>query len=172
MAPYKSKVKPTSNVAILCIITAIAVTLCIHYVFIFHMTQKFNSNSDRSARGRSLQGIEDDVRSYHWPSPTDTGGLFGKIYVLQNPSDCKSSKYLAWQSLKNHEQDTRGLTAWVSYVWIEYIALFTGGSVNYIYTFIILLNILHLVYLQNSFMYFHATKQIYLHIIHPAISPS
>mmetsp|Transcript_10545 Transcript_10545/g.18951 ORF Transcript_10545/g.18951 Transcript_10545/m.18951 type:complete len:124 (+) Transcript_10545:107-478(+) len=54
------------------------------------------------------------VTSYWWPSAEDGGGLIGKIRAIQNPEDCASSttKFLVWQSLKNNEKDTRGLTAW------------------------------------------------------------
>ena len=52
------------------------------------------------------------VSSYWWPSEAD-GGLFGRIYAMQNPPDCSSAKFLVWQSMKDNERDTRGLTAWV-----------------------------------------------------------
>mmetsp|Transcript_32001 Transcript_32001/g.69130 ORF Transcript_32001/g.69130 Transcript_32001/m.69130 type:complete len:418 (+) Transcript_32001:160-1413(+) len=54
------------------------------------------------------------VTAYWWPSAEDGGGLIGKIHAIQNPDDCASSttKFLVWQSMKNNEKDTRGLTAW------------------------------------------------------------
>lgn len=53
------------------------------------------------------------ITSYWWPSVED-GGLLGKIYDMQNPSDCssKSTKFFVWRSMVNNENDTRGLTAW------------------------------------------------------------
>ncbi|KAL7539857.1 hypothetical protein ACHAXR_009672 [Thalassiosira sp. AJA248-18] len=52
------------------------------------------------------------INSYWWPSAQDGGGLLGKIYQAQNPTDCSSSKFFVWRSKKDNAHDTRGLTAW------------------------------------------------------------
>jgi len=56
----------------------------------------------------------ESITSYWWPSAEDGGGLTGKIHAIQNQEDCASSttKFFVWQSMKNNEKDTRGLTAW------------------------------------------------------------
>ena len=60
-----------------------------------------------------LQIKANSINRYWWPSHTD-GGLIGKIYIQQHPSNCKSTKtkYLVWRSRPKPEDDTRGLTAW------------------------------------------------------------
>jgi len=60
-----------------------------------------------------LQTKANSINRYWWPSHTD-GGLIGKIYIQQHPSNCKSTKtkYLVWRSRPKPEDDTRGLTAW------------------------------------------------------------
>ena len=52
------------------------------------------------------------INSFWWPSLHS--GLLGKLYKAQNPTDCNAShtKYFVWRSRHNHEEDTRGLTAW------------------------------------------------------------
>lgn len=52
------------------------------------------------------------INSFWWPSIHS--GLLGKLYRAQNPTDCDApgTKYFVWRSRKNHEEDTRGLTAW------------------------------------------------------------
>jgi hypothetical protein len=53
------------------------------------------------------------INSYWWPSSTTGGGLLGKIHAIQNPKDCgNKTKFFVWRSLRNNEDDTRGLTAW------------------------------------------------------------
>lgn len=56
------------------------------------------------------------INSYWWPDPKTDGGLLGKIYRSQHPpvEECssKSTKFFIWRSLRDNENDTRGLTAW------------------------------------------------------------
>mmetsp|Transcript_33948 Transcript_33948/g.81234 ORF Transcript_33948/g.81234 Transcript_33948/m.81234 type:complete len:460 (+) Transcript_33948:455-1834(+) len=56
------------------------------------------------------------INSYWWPDPKTGGGILGKIYLSQHPpvEECsrKETKFFIWRSLKDNENDTRGLTAW------------------------------------------------------------
>ena len=56
------------------------------------------------------------INSYWWPDAKTDGGLLGKIYRSQHPPaekcSSKETKFFVWRSLKNNENDTRGLTAW------------------------------------------------------------
>jgi hypothetical protein len=74
------------------------------------------SSSQKLSQQQQLSPLQikaNSINRYWWPSHTD-GGLIGKIYIQQHPSNCKSSKtkYLVWRSRQKPEDDTRGLTAW------------------------------------------------------------
>ena len=77
-----------------------------------HSSSSHSSSSSYS--NNPLLAKANSINSYWWPSSTSGGGLLGKIHAMQNPSDCKSSKtkFFVWRSLRNNEDDTRGLTAW------------------------------------------------------------
>jgi len=74
---------------------------------------KQQSQQQQSQQLSPLQTKANSINRYWWPSHTD-GGLIGKIYIQQHPSNCKSTKtkYLVWRSRSKPEDDTRGLTAW------------------------------------------------------------
>jgi hypothetical protein len=66
-----------------------------------------------SSQSSQLLVKANSINSYWWPSAEHDGGLLGRIHASQNPLDCSSNqtKFFIWQSLRNNEEDTRGLTA-------------------------------------------------------------
>lgn len=66
-----------------------------------------------SSQSSQLLVKANSINSYWWPSAEHDGGLLGQIYTSQNPIDCSSNqtKFFIWQSLRNNQEDTRGLTA-------------------------------------------------------------
>ena len=66
-----------------------------------------------SSQSSQLLVKANSINSYWWPSAEHDGGLLGRIYASQNPIDCSSNqtKFFIWQSLRNNQEDTRGLTA-------------------------------------------------------------
>mmetsp|Transcript_2525 Transcript_2525/g.4547 ORF Transcript_2525/g.4547 Transcript_2525/m.4547 type:complete len:449 (-) Transcript_2525:36-1382(-) len=87
--------------------------------FNYSFINNFNFDNDRDqdmmmvAPQSIISHDTSTITSYWWPSVED-GGLLGKMHAIQNPSDCASAstRFLVWQSMKNNEKDTRGLTAW------------------------------------------------------------
>jgi hypothetical protein len=73
-----------------------------------------SSSSSSSSIDNPLLVKANSINSYWWPSAESGGGLLGRIHAAQNPSDCTSpsTKYFVWRSMKDNENDTRGLTAW------------------------------------------------------------
>lgn len=82
------------------------------------------SGSNRISNAKKLTST-----SFYWPSIND-GGLLRKIHQVQNPIDCSSpnTKFLVWQSMRDHEKDTRGLTAWGHSGASQMLHAFTDGD--------------------------------------------
>ena len=52
------------------------------------------------------------VSSFWWPSPATSGGFLSAIHRAQHPQNCSanSTRYFVMQSLKENEEDNRGLS--------------------------------------------------------------
>eukprot|EP00581_Thalassiosira_minuscula_P012214 CAMPEP_0183715984 /NCGR_PEP_ID=MMETSP0737-20130205/10028_1 /TAXON_ID=385413 /ORGANISM="Thalassiosira miniscula, Strain CCMP1093" /LENGTH=438 /DNA_ID=CAMNT_0025945177 /DNA_START=108 /DNA_END=1421 /DNA_ORIENTATION=+ len=70
------------------------------------------------------------INSYWWPSAKDGGGVLGKIYAMQNPSDCAapSTKYFVLRAKKNVETETRGLSAFAHAAGSHMLHALTDGE--------------------------------------------
>ncbi|KAL3791861.1 hypothetical protein ACHAW5_002912 [Stephanodiscus triporus] len=77
-------------------------------------SRKVGGPPSSAASSSPLLVKANSIDSYWWPSAEHGGGLLGRIHASQNPADCSSpdTKFFVWRSMKDNENDTRGLTAW------------------------------------------------------------
>ncbi len=86
--------------------------------------------SPASSSASPLLVKANSINSYWWPSAEETGGILGKIQLMQNPPDCTSpsTKFFVWRSLDKNKKDTRGLTAWAHAGMSNLLHAFTDGD--------------------------------------------